>query len=554
MGNKYLLLAILLAVSLSSSAQGTWSPTTAPYVTDRYDDIYFINADTGWAACLDDGTYNQQGKILKTTDGGLIWDSTNAPNTSEYRDISFLDSRTGFTGTLQTSFYDSFDTTIMYTSTDGGLDWQPVTNLPGPRPAGVCGMRMINDSTLYACGRYFGPPGFYKTINKGASWSYVNLDSVGGGLVDAFFFGPDTGFIVGTTDTNFNIDFGASSSGIILYTTDAGDHWQRVCTTGRMSEMCWKLSFPSRLIGYASIESFRSTVDSQFCMKTTDGGLTWQEVYFCTNSGYSQSGLGGFDAQAIGFINDTVGWIGGRDTTPTGTEYKTTDGGNTWTAEHWGKNLNRFRFLNDGSAYVSGLTVYKYCNSPTVYDTAVICPGGYYSLGDSVFTQAGGHTAILQGGCDTTANLSLGFYPQQTPSITDSAGTLYASGGFLLYQWVLNNNTITGASLPSYVPLTDGTYYVYARDSNDCVELSANYVVTNVGTSSVTGTSFLLYPDPVYDRLVIAGLPEGSPIVITDIVGQVLMRDTYNVNTRSIDVSSLTAGVYFVNNKKFVKE
>jgi hypothetical protein len=189
-----------------------------------------------------------------------------------------------------------------------------------------------------------------------------------------------------------------------------------------------------------------------------------------------------------------------------------------------------------------------------MYDTAVICPGGYYSLGDSVFTQAGNHTAILQGGCDTMANLSLGLYPLQTPSVTDSAGTLYASGGFLLYQWGINNTTITGASLSSYTPQVDGTYYVYARDSNNCVELSGNYVVTNVGTPSVSGAAFMLYPDPVYDRLVIAGLPDGSPVVITDIVGQVLMHDSYNANIRSIDVSSLTAGVYFVNNMKFVKE
>ena len=80
-------------------------------------------------------------------------------------------------------------------------------------------------------------------------------------------------------------------------------------------------------------------------MKTTDGGVSWEEKLF---RNYTQQG--------IGFINESTGWIGGWS----GATYETTDSGNSWHLAGWGRNVNRFRFINDTVAYSVGQRVYKY--------------------------------------------------------------------------------------------------------------------------------------------------------------------------------------------------
>jgi hypothetical protein len=63
---RILLLAILLFSGASIvCGQAVWAVTSTPSVSDRYDDIYFLNSDTGWAISL----YflgNQQGQVLRT--------------------------------------------------------------------------------------------------------------------------------------------------------------------------------------------------------------------------------------------------------------------------------------------------------------------------------------------------------------------------------------------------------------------------------------------------------------------------------------------------------
>lgn len=375
MQKKYpLSIWVAVIITLQVYAQPSWAPTTAPIVWDRYDDTYFLNPDTGWAVTLyDSDNYSHQvsqyASVIKTTDGGRSWQTMLGSGKQVFRDIAFLDAETGFIGLLE-PYVIGPDSFIMYQTHNGGITWQPVTNLPGPKNAGICGMRVINDSTLYATGRYSGPPGFYKTTDRGITWSYKNMVSYATGLVDAFFFNADTGFVCGIKCDSFR--YFPNGRGTVVMTTDAGNTWQVKTITNRYTEWCWKMSFPSRNIGYASIESGRSaSIDSQFCIKTTDGGLTWTDYFVCQQP-TEFNNPGGFDIEGIGFINDTVGWIGGRNDEPglnPAYIYKTTDGGQSWNPDYWGENINRFRFMNDTLAYFSGKTIYKY--SPTHVPLAV---------------------------------------------------------------------------------------------------------------------------------------------------------------------------------------
>jgi hypothetical protein len=62
------------------------------------------------------------------------------------------------------------------------------------------------------------------------------------------------------------------------------------------------------------------------------------------------------NVQAVGFLSETHGWMGGHITG----FYETTDGGDTWVNTNVGSNLNRIVILKDNLAYASGTTIYKF--------------------------------------------------------------------------------------------------------------------------------------------------------------------------------------------------
>jgi hypothetical protein len=235
----------------------------------------------------------------------------------------------------------------MYKTTDGGINWLPFNNFIGSAPTGLCGMYVVNDSVIFSVGRVRGPACIVKTTNGGITWYSKNMNIYAAGLIDCYFFNNDSGYVVGLTNSNHN-----SSRGIILFTSDAGATWETKYTTSEQGQWCWKIDFPSRLVGYVSIQ--RNNGSPVNIIKTTDGGTSWFEKTFSSSPYY---------VQGIGFVNDTLGWIGGNSTTPS---YQTTNGGETWQAYPIGSRLNRFRMINDSIGYAVGVTVHKFfAHNPT---------------------------------------------------------------------------------------------------------------------------------------------------------------------------------------------
>jgi hypothetical protein len=138
-----------------------------------------------------------------------------------------------------------------------------------------------------------------------------------------------------------------------LLTNDGGDSWRIVHVSTHSQEICWKISFPSRQIGYISLQAFANS-GWQYMLKTTDGGLTWTDLNVSLGGGP----IGSYNIEGVGFINDSTGWLGGDNGT-----FFTTDGGQNWVNEPWGNTVNRFRFLNDSLAYAAGEQMYKMSRS-----------------------------------------------------------------------------------------------------------------------------------------------------------------------------------------------
>ena len=103
---KKMILAFSLLGSLFS-AQYSWTAFSYPPASTngRYDDVFFLNENVGWAA------RGGNGAVFKTTNGGANWtqQTVSAATNQYYRNIEFLNENVGFLGTLNNNFYKTAD-------------------------------------------------------------------------------------------------------------------------------------------------------------------------------------------------------------------------------------------------------------------------------------------------------------------------------------------------------------------------------------------------------------------------------------------------------------
>lgn len=313
------------AISVSLKAQEyVWQPLNGAPYAGRHDDISFVNENLGWAV-------NSSGEIYKTMNGGKNW-IKQFQSEAYLRSVGFANDSVGWAGTIDSA-------NILYLTTDGGNSWTEIENIPEPKPNGICGISVINDSTMYACGAFDGTPRFIKTTNRGKTWAVKDMYFYMGTIIDIYFLDSQRGFLVGGNKEKFP----QFTKPVVLYTSDGGNTWS-YRFVGNNKGWCWKITFPTPQVGYISVE----VVDRAYILKTTNGGFTWNEKAVPDN----------YDIQGIGFINANVGWVGGYGYTSA-----TTDGGDTWQLVDFGERINRFRVFNDTLAYASGKTLYKFTNS-----------------------------------------------------------------------------------------------------------------------------------------------------------------------------------------------
>jgi photosystem II stability/assembly factor-like uncharacterized protein len=328
---KLALLIILL--SCTSVYTQIWNTTNLSDTSEsRYEDMHFINANTGIIV-------NYDGTVIKTTNGGTSWITLNNDLNNLLRSVGMFDANTAIIGTLDTG-------KILFRTTNGGVNWTNIhANVSGVKPKGICGISIVNSTTAYATGRYYCPASLIKTTNAGLNWTSIPVDtSMARSLIDVHFWSADSGFVVGGYSPVNNFATGRS---VVLFTSNGGTSWQQVYRSTRTNEWCWKIQFVNRQLGFTSIE--RSNAPT-FILKTLNGGLNWQEISLPNNI---------VDLEGIGFLNEQTGWVGGWGTNHNMPCYRTSNGGANWHLAGWGLNVNRFRFINDTTAFAVGKSVYK---------------------------------------------------------------------------------------------------------------------------------------------------------------------------------------------------
>jgi hypothetical protein len=239
--------------------------------------------------------------------------------------------------------------------------------------------------------------------------------------VEIKFLTEDMGFACGSNN----------SGAIILKTTDGGSSWTEIFNSNIPGEYVWKLQIledsPNVLFGaVSSVSPFNGKL-----IKSTDNGINWNS-YDAPET----------DIQAVGFINENVGWMGGHTTG----FYETVNGGLSWTSLNIGSNLNRIFIINSSLAYASGTSIYKFTDE--TLDT------------DSVSENPSKSLSIQLHNNPVTSVLKLSIY---FPSNDNMLIELYDSKGSYIRQ--LSREIITSSKIQKEYsfPVDDlptGVYYI----------------------------------------------------------------------------------------------
>lgn len=135
-------------------------------------------------------------------------------------------------------------------------------------------------------------------------------------------------------------------------------------------------------------------------------------------------------------------------------------------------------------------------------------------------------------------------------AITKSNDTLYATAGFVSYQWQINGINISGAQSQFFVPTSTGQYTVIATNADGC-ESTATFDFS-VGIDAGAGALGLdIFPNPSSGMVNIRPMaPVNEPVEITvvDMYGKILRSQRLDVLTgqHTLDLTDLAAAMYVV--------
>lgn len=335
--------------AIATAAPHAWTKLdTVPY-RGKQDDIYFINKDIGWYG-------NGAGKLYQTTNGGLNWNLKHEQAGTFIRALGFANENVGFIGNIGTDYYPNVsDTNPLYRTEDGGANWATVTTPNIGVVKGICGIHILKRRTVYqgilidqpiihAAGRVGGPAALMRSIDGGRNWAISDLSQYAAMIFDVYFMDANIGFLCSSTDSDIE-----KGNAQILRTINGGRTWSVVYRSTRPFENCWKMNFPTNLIGYATIQSYDENNVQQRIIKTTNGGRSWRELNLVNNKDARQFG--------IGFASPDLGWVGTRIG-----GFETIDGGRSWRPNNLGPAVNKVRVIRDTNhtcAFAIGVDVWR---------------------------------------------------------------------------------------------------------------------------------------------------------------------------------------------------
>jgi len=266
-------------VGITTNGGSSWEQIwTNPWLWLEIYGVSFVNEYDGWVvAGWPDTLEIGQGFILRSTDGGINWDSLYQTTTYEdYLDVFFFNLLDG----IVIGGDDETFEPVIFKTTDGGFNWNTI-----PAPDSAYYLRAVDfvDDEGWAVGKHGT---IIYTSNYGDTWSFQTNPA---------------------ESTLFDVDFSDSLHGLccgydgILYTSDGGQDWS--ITSGVQEE---HERIPTE-ISYLRVfpNPFREKTDIR--LQIPDMGNHTLQIYDVTGRSIRQ-----FDNTAIR-LSDHIVWDGTGD-------------------------------------------------------------------------------------------------------------------------------------------------------------------------------------------------------------------------------------------------
>lgn len=256
---------------VSSNGGNNWIYNSGTGITNQVNSLSMINSMTGYAC----GTF---GKVLRTNDGGLNWDSVTSVDRVSLVNIDFVSQDTGFVCEMSGK---------IYRTENGGLNWLMIYE---PIPHADYKIDMVNSKTGWIAG---GNGNCMHTSNGGFNWieQSVNTSS---SIRDLQIIDQSTGFIAGY-------------GGLLRKTTNGGTNWDTVRTPYNINFL--SVSFINANTGYVA-GYYGNTA------RTSDGGQSWEikksgsnTIYSVFCKGYDSAYIAGTGAMILKQYNSLTGGI-----------------------------------------------------------------------------------------------------------------------------------------------------------------------------------------------------------------------------------------------------
>ena len=179
------------------------------------------------------------------------------------------------------------------------------------------------------------------------------------------------------------------------------------------------------------------------------------------------------------------------------------------------------------------------------------CEGYSITVGTNTYNTTGNYIDTLTSvaGCDSIVEVDLTIINVDA-GVTQTGVILTADLGGATYQWLDCNNAyavIASGTSQSFTSPSNGNFAVEVTDAG-CVDTSACFLIDYTGVQESENSVVSLYPNPANNIVQLQGITQlqgVSMITITTITGEVV--EVYSKAVYEIDLSSLSAGVYFVN-------
>lgn len=348
-----------------------------------------------------------------------------------------------------------------------------------------------------------------KTLDGGQSWDTTYIDTIIE-FRSVYFPSRDTGYATG-------------GFGFVYKTIDKGQTWNLQITPANVSTLK-SIFFTDNYTGYAC-----SSDGENVFIKTINGGITWQKDSILLGGGRRIF----FPSKNIGYVSNDPG---GR---------KTIDGGNSWTTFYTNTSQPQrtffdVHFLNDSVGYMSGIGS---GGSPN------------YNFGTVTKTTDGGVTWIINDIQILSSISAIHFINENIGYAVGQANTTYLKSiiktvdGGQNWGWQDVSNYFSSSWLLDIFCTNDSTCFA--------VGYGRIFKTTNGGGAVYTGITetkgndeIKIYPNPADKKITVETNSDFNSILqiqIISVSGQILSnKNCREPGIKSIDVSDLTSGLYFV--------